>query len=235
MVLSRHMGLDIVELIMAVEDGFKIHIEDAEASRASTAGDLYELVMSKVRSGGTRRCLTSAAFYRTRRGICEALGVDRREIRPSTELKPMLPEGSRRERWHAVQNVIGLKLPPLGYGETVGDFAVAGLFLGMGVSVSVHAGFAAILASAVVGSILGLTALRFAPGFAVVLPNGEVTVGDLARDVLALNHAQFAADAGGWNDRDVWETLCRILAHQTGIEPSEIGREDRILDDLGIC
>ena len=61
------MGLDIVELILAVEDAFQIHIADEEANAASTVGDLYNLVVAKVQGQDSKRCLTSAAFYRTRR------------------------------------------------------------------------------------------------------------------------------------------------------------------------
>jgi hypothetical protein len=126
------MGLDVVELVLAVEDGFQIHIEDEEAGRVSTVGDLHDLVTSKLAGGGSKRCFTSAAFYRTRRGIVDALGVNRREIRPSTNLEKLFPEDTRRTRWHEMQEVIGLNLPPLAYpGSTILTFTMTGLILGI--------------------------------------------------------------------------------------------------------
>jgi hypothetical protein len=71
------MGLDGVELLLAVEDAFQIHIEDHEAGGVYTVGDLYNLVVTKLQGQDSKRCLTSAAFYRTRRGIMDTLGVDR--------------------------------------------------------------------------------------------------------------------------------------------------------------
>lgn len=41
------MRINYVELIMAVEEGFQIHISDGEASRLESAGDLYNLVSAK--------------------------------------------------------------------------------------------------------------------------------------------------------------------------------------------
>ncbi len=71
------MGLDIVELGLAVEHAFEIALPDEEASKVVTVGDLYTLVLSKVNGLSSPRCLTSAAFYQTRRAIMEALGVER--------------------------------------------------------------------------------------------------------------------------------------------------------------
>ena len=47
------MGLDGVELILAVEETFQIHIADEEAGEVFTIGDLHELVISNSR-GKTR-------------------------------------------------------------------------------------------------------------------------------------------------------------------------------------
>jgi len=229
------MGLDIVELFLAVEEGFQIHIENEEAGSASTVGDLHELVTSKLRGGASNRCFTSAAFNRTRRGIVESIGVSRRAIRPSTDLGSLFHEDDRRGTWHRMQEVMGLKMPPLGYsGSTVTTFAVGGLILGTGAAASIHARVAGVALAAFIGSMVGGAALCLLPGFAVAFPNREETVGDLARDVLALNQAQFATEVGGWNDQEVWETLCRIIVNQTGVERHLIKRDALIVDHLGI-
>lgn len=124
------MGLDYVELIMAIEDGFQIHIEDDEANNVSTVGDLRNLVVAKLEGPESQRCLTSAAFYRTRRGIAESLGIDRRQIRPSTSLETLLPRSDRPEKWRSIQRAMELELPDLVYrfefphnDATVGDLA----------------------------------------------------------------------------------------------------------------
>jgi hypothetical protein len=42
------MGLDAVEIVLRTEELFAIHIEDDEAAAASTVGDLYRLVCTKL-------------------------------------------------------------------------------------------------------------------------------------------------------------------------------------------
>ena len=71
------MGLDFVELIIALEDKFKIDIADEEAGSVTTVEDLFVIVASKLEFKSHAvpgPCLTSVAFYRTRRGIVDELG-----------------------------------------------------------------------------------------------------------------------------------------------------------------
>ena len=107
------MGLDIVELILAIEDAFQIHIHDEEAGDVRTMGDLHNLVVGKLPGQDSKRCLTSAAFYRTRRGIVDTLGIDRRTVRPTTQLEVVLPLNKRRRKWRGIQSAMTLKLPDL--------------------------------------------------------------------------------------------------------------------------
>lgn len=47
------MGLDSVEIIMDIEDGFGIEITDAEAAGCIRVGDLLGVVMAKLEAGKT--------------------------------------------------------------------------------------------------------------------------------------------------------------------------------------
>lgn len=79
----------------------------------STVGDLHSLVLSKLDARDAKCCLTSAAFYRTRRAIIGTLGMERREIRPSTPREAILPRSNRRKNWHRIQASMKLKVPDL--------------------------------------------------------------------------------------------------------------------------
>lgn len=231
------MGLDSVELVVAIEESFGIEIPDDEAARIRTVGDLYDSIVSKLHGEAATHCLTSEAFYRTRRGFVDVLKVARRSIRPSTPVAPLFPRASRREDWSHVQIAAGLRFPDLSLPNWVhlgalvvalAVFALSIVLVALGklppwmLSLAFLLGFAA-----------GMGLISVATPFANEFSAGK-TVGDLARDVLMKNHAKIAEQAKGWNASEVWETLCRFLVTASGVDRRKIRRDAGIVADLGI-
>jgi len=211
------MGLDTVELLLAVEDTFQIHIEDEEAGRVATVDDLHQLVLSKL--VGPSACLTSIAFYRTRRAFVDSLGIDRHQVRTWTLLELLLPREGRREKWRRIQSRLKLKLPHLAHPAWM---QILSIFVGASLTAvpAMYAGIRGIwlIALGLIGFFIGLFLPQLAPWLASDFPNDDITIGDLARDVLAANYKQLAAEVGGASKRDVWETLCRVIVDQTGVD-----------------
>ena len=95
------MGLDGVELVMAVEEHFGIGISDAEASMLETPRLMANLVVRKV-SGevGEDQCATQRAFYRIRREL-RGMGLSRSAVRPEARFNDLCGEETwrRRKAW----------------------------------------------------------------------------------------------------------------------------------------
>lgn len=85
------MGLDGVELIMAVEEKFGISISDDEAQRMLTVGDMKRLVQAKLDVTDSAGCLTQRAFHVIRKNMIAEFGVPRRGLRPDTHLETVIP------------------------------------------------------------------------------------------------------------------------------------------------
>jgi hypothetical protein len=85
------MGMDGVELVMAVEDAFQITISDAEASQILTVGQLYSCVLEKLGNNPSQKCLSSVAFYRVRRALINLFEVSRDSVTPTSKLSDLLP------------------------------------------------------------------------------------------------------------------------------------------------
>ena len=232
------MGLDIVELFMAVEECFQIHVTDEEASDATTVGELEALIVGKLRVEDSKRCLTSVAFYRLRRAFVEVLGTERRQIRPDTLMVMLLPETARREKWARIQRELGLQIPKLQFPPQIDwGVTVGGVLVAMTPLPFLQAGWHTVpllLVLPMTGYFLGQGLLRLAPQLAVEFPSGIKTAGDLSRELLERNFAALVQSTGGWNGKEVYAALCDVIVRQTGVDRAEITPESRLVDDLGI-
>lgn len=115
------MGLDSVELVMAIEEEFGLDIPDRDAEKMITVGDVYEWLRVRLSTADPRACLTQRVFYKLRRALIENYNVSRHTISPDTRLTELLPLSVVEEGWPFLQMFIDLKTPP---------FKVANEFLG---------------------------------------------------------------------------------------------------------
>jgi hypothetical protein len=239
------MGLDSVELILRTEEEFSIVISDDEAAEVRTVGDFYKLVLSKLEV--TPGCLSSKAFYQTRRALVECLGISRRSIRPATELSPLLPEETRLKQWQKIRQQLGLSIPGLRipdwkkqslYMRSLFLAAVFSLVLGgLALYRNWPAWLVAILATLLcIPLMMGIcnVLIRFNPAFASELPAD--TAGELARVVLSLNYEHFttAGSTLKTSDEDVWNKIVDIFCDQLQVRRDEVVPNARIVGDLGV-
>jgi acyl carrier protein len=93
------MGLDIVEFVMGVEERFGIEIPDDEAQRLTTPRLLVDYIMTRVKAGQDRGCLTQREFHRLRRALIARHWGTRRDVKPDTLLEAIVPRRDRRTLW----------------------------------------------------------------------------------------------------------------------------------------
>ncbi len=105
------MGLDIVELVMAVEAGFGVDIPNETASRMRTPRDIVHFLEDALPAGSTSTCLSQRAFYRLRMHCERRLGVQGRALTPGTPLGELV-DGPRRDAWAAIGADLGIERWP---------------------------------------------------------------------------------------------------------------------------
>lgn len=115
------MGLDSVELVMAIEEEFGLDIPDRDAEKMFTVGDIYEWLKLRIATADPIACLTQRIFYKLRRALIENYRLERHLIAPDTRLTDLLSLDLVEEGWPFLQMFIDLKTPP---------FKVANEFLG---------------------------------------------------------------------------------------------------------
>jgi hypothetical protein len=77
------MGLDIVEMVMAVEDEFGIEIPNEEAEQSTTVGLLFECVRRRVEPDAPAGSFTGPAWDRYLAVVARELGFAPEQLRPS--------------------------------------------------------------------------------------------------------------------------------------------------------
>jgi len=240
------MGLDAVEILLRTEDEFSIAISDEEAASVTTVGGLYRIVLAKldVKPG----CLTSQAFYATRRALVDVLGIPRRSVRPSTTLYPLLPNETRRKQWEEIRRHLGLAIPGLRIpAELKQDIykraffsssalavlaCVVGLSIGWPDFVVLPLALALWIGVFMAGAPVYLRVS--VPGLATELPAD--TAGELAQVVLTLNQDRFQSSSlpSEQTNEDVWRRLVDIICDQLQVKREEVVPNARFVDDLGV-
>jgi len=106
------MGLDGVELVMAVEEEFQIAISDSEANECSTVRKLVELVHSRLRHSSTDPCPSQHSFYLARQKLISILHTPRQKIKPETKLDEIIPKKHRKRLWSEVTTALAESVLP---------------------------------------------------------------------------------------------------------------------------
>ena len=121
------MGLDLVELTMALEDAFEVPIPNDVARTLLTPGMVVDYLVTQLNPATNPKCLEQRAFFELRRALVAVTGRRRNEISPQTRWVDILSE-SRWSKWRQIREHLGPKewpsLQPAHFGKaTVGDTA----------------------------------------------------------------------------------------------------------------
>lgn len=245
------MGLEMVEVVMELEDEFRISIRDEDLADVRTVGDLHDLIVAKL---GLREldsvCITSHIFYALRRALTEVTGLPRDRITPATEVDELLPARQRPRLWRLWRSRSGIRLPrlllpePL---ETVVQVVIAVVTAGVAVT-SLYAWHhvtgswtGASTWMVVIGWIPAAAAYAAMRGlvsrWAHVLPRQLQTLGDVVRDLVQHHDARGRQPRVSHDTvtRDtVWSRLVGTLARQPNVKRDAITRSTDLAKDLRI-
>jgi len=233
------MGLDSVELVLAIEEKFGISIPDEEACAIRTVGDMHRCVMSKLAMSDKSTCLTQKAFHLLRRNISAQFGIARRSFRPNTPLASIIPRAGRREQWRQLQRELGATRWPHLSVSKLGGVALLLTVLGLPIFVSWY-GATVLGWSTWVKWLAGITTFLLAARcsryymrpFMTEFGPGITSVRDLALTLVAENPQLLGTEQPAWTEAEVYSLLSSVIKQQTGV--TEFSKESRIVDDLGI-
>ena len=229
------MGLELVELVMEVEETFGIIVSDDTAPQLRTVGQLHDYILECRRQTQQQGCPTGHVFRDVRRVLTETTSLPRQAIRPSTELKTILPPRIRRRVWKRLQQeaqgrLRGLCLPFRLGPVLAGGCLVAGVIGAAMIMPLVGFVHAVVLGGTTLVAMLLVTFFVTRP-FALAFPHGVATVGDAARATLPPGYE--VAVKQQMTDEEVWVKLQKIVADTLGVKVEKVTPSARFVEDLG--
>lgn len=107
------MGLEVVELVIAIEDHFRTNLLEHELEEITTVGGLYQLLINRIKRDNCEYCPTLSMFYAIRKILVKQYKIHRADIHPASELNQLLPPSKRFSFWGAVKQNLAGQLPHL--------------------------------------------------------------------------------------------------------------------------
>jgi acyl carrier protein len=231
------MGLDAVEIVMAVEDAFDIQIENSEAEKLLTPGQLIDFVMGKVATTRTDVCLTHRSFNLLRSFFVRRCGLQRKQLTPETSLRLTMPAVNRQQCLGQLSAELAItSLPELVRPDWLKTLLwVLALLAGFAAAISLGRLNSALwipgmLAAMIAAGYIGATATK---SRCTEFPKDVRTVGDLAKWVLTHKPDLATPEKTSWTREQVACRVREIVINTLGCE--SIYREDaRFVQELGL-
>jgi acyl carrier protein len=221
------MGLDAVELVLAVEDEFAITIEDEDAQSITTPRQFADYVVARLGmiTQSQDRCLSQAGFYRIRSALVRNFGARRKDVHPDAPIRQFLNRNIRIQ-WSQLRKAIGATHFPdlkckkiISYPLLLGLPSIGATLLFLGnVPVSVNL---------LTAPILWMSAWVIAQRFADVIPKNLQTVRAIVPYVGIEGKTE-------WTHDYILQRIIQITAEQTGIPVEKVLPDLHFIEDLGL-
>jgi len=232
------MGLDSVELVMKVEDRYRIRLPDAECSQVRTVADLAALIISQLPRANAP-CPAAHSFFNVRKTVVQQWGIARRTLRPDTPLEMVFPRETRRSRWNLLAKTqphlphLVLKDNASRRFTTIGRILLL-LWIVASVALLLEFGASGALASAFVLIATATLFLWARAQWTTDFPTDCATLGDLARTISASSLPENGSERL-LAEHQILDQVQIMTAEQLGIEREKVTPESRFVEDLGLA
>lgn len=187
------MGLDCVELTVAIEQSFGIQISNDVAVGLETPGKVIDYIHGLQSSGAAAACLTQRAFYRLRSALIGERLCTRGQFRSDTDLRMIVPKKARKRIWKRLKEHSDLNLPDLERPSVLSKaLALLTILASLILAAQLDGSFGEMLGLTLVFSIvLGMLALWLSKPFAVCIPPETSTPALLVDHMVAKDSKRF--------------------------------------------
>jgi len=228
------MGLDGVELVMAMEEAFGVELKDDECFQAVTPRMVGDLIFSKLQSTDQHVCQSQRAFYLLRKAVMRQFGLPRTVVTPNMSFRTLIPPEKEKDVWSDFKSSIharswpGLVCPQwLLWSTRVSACGVsAAVFYILWISFPIGAENAAMIGAValIVASILGAKATR---RFKTRIPARFRRIRDIVPFAVT-------SDQVKWTRGQVSALVKQVVLQQLAIPETKYREDAHFIKDLGL-
>ena len=224
------MGLDGVELIIAIEDEFKVTLTPQEVFEADTVGRVVDVIYTRLRHSNDDPCLSQQGFHVVRKRLMEQFSISRSEIKPDSKLETLIPAVERRAEWNELIAAlagekcdwIGLERP-----DRINRFVVFVFPLIAFVATALFVPMYLIWLGIVPAILALIVGNRMTEKYAVLIPQDYSEVKSLIPLVKSLDNRV-------WTKDEVFAKVRDITVDVLAVTPDKVKLESRWVNDLGM-
>jgi acyl carrier protein len=233
------MGLDAVEIVMAIEEAFDIQIEDSEAELLLTPRDVIGLVLLKTSRSQNSDCLTQRAFNRLRAAFIKQAGVTRKRIKPKARIADFVSRNNRRQVVRRVLDEIQVSHDPQFVRPLwlIGVICIFSIVIGVGSALFVRHNDIPLNTPVILVPMIAVVfcwfGLQMTKKFRYELDAPVATFGGMSRWVVAARPEFIAIEPGKWTREQIAIQVREIVVEQLGCEKA-YDENARFIEDLGL-
>ena len=228
------MGLDLVELAIAIEIEFDIVIPDAKLEEISTPRDYVEYILEEKKRQQEAAYTFQKGFHKLRKILIDDLGLKREDIKPCSKLEVLLQPNIRKS-WKKLNKALDKKLHyHTLYINKIGKIVLFALLMIIAFFMNQHEPI-----ERNISQIIGIVIFLFIWGvfFSIILrPIFGKRVPSYLKNISSLlfflgyrKRIYSSHKSYGY----VSETVLEICIEQLGVSPDEITLDSHFVDDLG--
>ncbi|TWT64907.1 acyl carrier protein [Crateriforma conspicua] len=228
------MGLDAVEIVMDVEDHFGISIQNTEAERVRTVGDLVALIQSRIEAAHLATCPTLKSFLCLRSTVRKLTSDETLRIRTGTRVVDVMNRSQRRRLWTQLDDILGTAPPGLRRPPTLRKLLALLVLTAIVIAIvaAVAIDVAILPLTLALAAIVTLVLHVITVPFRIYPPDTLSTFGGLARRIAGVTVATKQLHLGSVDA--ILDELRPIVVDTLGVDSSEVVLNARFVEDLGM-
>ena len=229
------MGLDGVEIVMAVEDRFGIILKWDEVGGIRTVSDLVDVVRTRMMATETTTAPLRSQWIALQGLVREITGETNLRLRPSDRLQDRLSLRGRRQLWQRLPELLHAFPRPLILAKPL-RILLMSIFLTLfliAIGISFFTSELLMIPLVLLASgFMAILLLLISPRFGTVAPRGWMTFGEVTRQLVKTRIA--TKNVHLQTSELILEELRPILVEILNISPKKVLLSARLIEDLGM-